>query len=199
VIVHLTTKQLAATRAALDEFGLGWAREHWLAEPGLSYGHTDTYECQMPAIGWLRSMNCLVQLTVGPLGGNRQGTRGPAVSARNRIAEALSTYAAHPALFGVGLPGYHTDAFPVWEAPGVEKPGRLYDIFPIVGAQFMHLIPYRDGGFTLWEAQLVIPLGHASCSVLDLEEHLRFADRGALPGDRESVAASSPREAQPGP
>lgn len=194
MIVHLTSKQLAATRTALEMHGLGWVNGCWLAEPGLLYKHVDTYECYMPAIGWLQTMDALVRLTVGPLGGNRKDVKASAHTARNTIAEALSTYVAHPAFYGVGLIGVHYDAFPAWELPRAQKPGRLYDPFPIPGTDFVHLLPEREGEFTVWFAQATLPLSGGGCSVLDLEEHLRFVNGGAGgPSGQASEAGASHR------
>ena len=194
MIVNLSSKQLDATRTALEKHGLGWVNEHWLAEPGLLYKHTDTYECLMPAIGWLKTMDALVRLTVGPLGGDRRDVKASAHTARNRIAEVLSAYVAHPAFFGVGLHGTHYDAFPAWKLPRATKPGRLYDPFPVKNSlTFVNLIPFREGEFTIWESQAVLSLGVTGCSVLDLDEHLRFNGGAALPGAQASETGSSHR------
>jgi hypothetical protein len=134
-----------------------------------------------------------VRLTVGPLGGNRRDVQASAHTARNRIAEVLSMYVAHPAFFGVGLLGVHYDAFPAWKLPRATKPGRLYDPFPVRDSTFVNLIPFREGEFTIWESQAVLSLGCTGCSVLDLDEHLRFNGGAASPGAQASEAGASPR------
>ena len=193
MIVHLSSKQLDATRLALETHEMEWVAGRWLAEPGLLYKHTDTYECLMPAVGWLKTMDALVRLTVGPLGGNRRDVQASAHTARNKIAKALSTYAAHPAFFGVGLIGIHYDAFPAWELPRAQKPGRLYDPFPVHGGQFIHLLPERDGEFTIWFAQNTLPFSGGGCSVLDLEEHVRFVNGGAVSSSGQASGAGASR------
>jgi hypothetical protein len=183
VIVHLTERQLDATMTAFDQFEMGWVNDYWLEESGVKSATETVRECIMPAAGWLQALNLLVELTVGPLGGNRRDTKLSATTARRKIAAALHLYAAHPALFGVGLVGTHTDVFPVWQVVGAEKPGRLYDIFPMPGAIFVHLHPMNDGPFTTWHGQHVLSIGVGLRSVLDEEEHLRFVSGRAVAPD----------------
>ena len=184
MIVHLTAKQLDATMKAFDEYDLGWINDRWLEESGVVRDRETIRECIMPAVGWLRAMSALVELTIGPLGGNRRDVKDSALAARRRIAAALHLYAAHPALFGVGLIGKHTDVFPAWVVPRAERPGRMYDIFPFEGHDFVHLIPEPDGQFTIWRGQHVLPISGGGRSLLEEAEHLRIIGRVAAATDQ---------------
>ena len=133
MIVELTTAQVEAVTEALERCGLGWATEKWSPLWTLRGGRTATYECLMPAIGWQQTLAALLELSVGPLGGNRADARHAALKARERIAEGLNVYGAHPALYGVGMVGLHSDVLPVWQRPDVRPPTRLYDILPMGG------------------------------------------------------------------
>jgi hypothetical protein len=172
VIVRLTKTQLEVVERAFADHDMGWVGERWLNRAVPLRDHTTMVECVMPAIGWQRSLTLLMELTVGPLGGNREDVTKAALNARNRIAQAVATYGAHPALFGVGLYGEHSEVIPVWVTGGI-KPARLYDVTPVKNAAFIHLYPERDGPFTVWRAQRVLSVGECG-SVLDEAEHLRF-------------------------
>jgi hypothetical protein len=172
MLTQVTIPQLEVVRRAFDDHGMSWVGEVWLDQAMLLPGHTTTVECVMPAIGWQRSLSLLIELTVGPLGGNRESVKAAAFNARNAIALAIATYQAHPALFGVGLYGAHFEVIPAWTTGG-SKPARLYDVIPVKNAAFVHLYPERDGPFTVWRAQRVLSVGEGG-SVLDEAEHLRF-------------------------
>lgn len=185
MLVRLTTRQLDVVYHAFGDAGMGWVGDVWLDRAIMLPGHTTTVEVVMPAIGWQQSLNLLVELTVGPLGGNKENVKKAVFNTRTRIAQALAVYVAHPALFGVGLHGQHFDVIPAW-ATGLAKPGRLYDVMPVKNAEFVHLLPERDGAFTIWRAQHVLSVGEGG-SVLDEGEHLRFlkanvSDPGSGPG-----------------
>ena len=110
-------------RRAFDDAGMGWVGERWLDRAVLLPDHTATFECVMPAVGWQRALSLLIELTVGPLGGNRENVRKSIFNARTKIAEALAVYCGHPALYGLGLVGPHFDVIPAW-ATGRVKPRR---------------------------------------------------------------------------
>lgn len=176
MIVTLTTRQLEVVSRAFTERDMDWVNDVWLWNAKPLPGHTTTMEVVMPAVGWWRAMRLLIELTVGPLGGNRPDVKRAALNARNRIAAEVARYSAHPALYGLGMVGQFYDVIPAW-LTGATPPGLLYDVLPN-GATFVHLLPERDGEFTVWHAQHVLPTGLTG-SVLDEDEHLRFTVRGS--------------------
>ena len=176
MLVDLSTAQAEAVTVALRASGYRWAAERWPPTWTIRDGRTATYECLMPAAGWQATLGALVELSIGPRGGNRKDAPTCALNARQRIAKALSEYNAHPALFEVGLPGNHADVFPVWRLASRHPLQRSYDIYPTgypTMATFVHLVPSYDGRFTTWEA--VLALWHRrGPNILNPEEHLRF-------------------------
>ena len=170
MFVRLTKTQLLVVDRAFAADGMGWVGQRWLNQALLLPGHTTTVEAQMPAVGWQISLSLLIELTVGPLGGNREAVTKAAFNARGRIARAVATYQAHPALFGVGLLGEHFDIIPAWTTGGA-KPARLYEVLPVKNAEFVLLMPERDGRFTVWNPQ---PSVGRVAGVLHEAEHHAF-------------------------
>ncbi|HEY5727843.1 MAG TPA: hypothetical protein VIV08_04450 [Acidimicrobiia bacterium] len=152
----------------------------------------------MPAIGWQQTLAALLELSVGPLGGNRKDARHAALKARERIAEALNVYGAHPALYGVGMVGLYSDVLPVWQRPDVRAPARLYDILPMGGESFVHLVPRYDGAFTVWDAVSPLPLWEGwderPPSVLDPTGHMAFIVKGDVTVPESTPAGQEARD-----
>jgi hypothetical protein len=184
MLVDLTAAQADAVVTALSACGFGWAAQRWSPLWTLREWRVTVMECLMPAIGWQQTLTALVEVSVGPRGGNRKDAATCALNARQRIAHALSTYAAHPALYGVGMLDVHDDVIPAWRLASPRREGQRYSIFPGTQDEFVHLIPTNDGRFTRWEA---IPARwtQSGPTVLDPDEHWRFllTDRESAPDD----------------
>jgi hypothetical protein len=183
MLVDLTAAQADAVTTALSACGFGWAAQRWSPLWTLREGRVSMLECLMPAIGWQQTLTALVEVSVGPRGGNRKDAATCALNARQRIAHALSTYAAHPALYDVGLLGIYDDVIPAWRLASPRRWGQRYSIFPGTGEEFVHLIPNTGPRYTEWKASPA-RWTQPGPTVLDPDEHWRWITaRESAPGD----------------
>lgn len=185
MIVRLTARQIDAVREAFANSPKAWATE-WLDAAELLPGHALSYDVDMPAIGWLNSLQLLLELTIGPRGGHRKDVADSAIRAKHRIASALHLYALHPALFKMSIYGKSTEVIPAWALKGAKEGDRFYDIFPVHGAEFIHLIPEAVGQLVTWHPVHTLELTDLSLSSLQLSNHVRFV-QGAQPDERASA------------
>jgi hypothetical protein len=181
MIVELTAAQVEAMSSALTRCGLTWAVDRWVANWDLRRGSRSTHECLMPAVGWQQTLAALVEFSVGVRGGNRKDAATRALNARTRIAKAISMYAAHPALYDVGMVGTYNEVLPVWQRPDfppLTMQDVRYAIYPQVDWDFVHLVPEITGAYTRWLAAPPLPLwedwDEHPPSVLNPTEHWSF-------------------------
>lgn len=112
MIVTLTWDQWKAIRTRIPDDVAEVMVEHRRAR-GRSHDYL------LPAIGWKRVLDSLVEQCYGPLGGMRAGGRNSSVyRAVTKIAKAVGAIESHPALTaGLGVTGPNTDIVYAWKLP----------------------------------------------------------------------------------
>lgn len=134
-----------------------------------------SHDYSMPAIGWKRALDSLVENAYGVHGGKMAGAAS-LYKGISRIAKAVSGMETHPAFTpGLGVMGIRNELVPCWLRMGWNSAKR--SPYPEEGAEFMVLGPQwikRAGhDITIWKPTSSTD-GHPSDVSLDPAEHLRL-------------------------
>lgn len=170
MLVRLTHAQWASIRERIPGDVAGYMADHRVAV-GKSHDYT------MPAIGWKRALDALIQDAYGVHGGKLAGADS-LYKGISRIAKAVSGMETHPAFTpGLGVMGIRNELVPCW----IEKfsdGGRMRHPYPGRGFEFEILTPeliVRAGhDITTWRRGLSAD-GHPGDVSLDPAEHLLLA------------------------
>lgn len=177
MIVRLTHAQWASIRERIPADVAEYMAGHRVA-----IGKSHDYS--MPAIGWKRALDALLENAYGVHGGKLAGADS-LYKAIQRIARAVSTIETHPAFTpGLGVMGIRNDLVAAWLR--FDK-GTLPELspYPGPGAEFQVRVPElitRAGHeITIWRPASSAD-GHPSDVSLDPAEHLLLAGGVELGG-----------------
>lgn len=169
MIVRLTHAQWASIRERIPGDVAEYMGTHRSA-----VGKSHDYS--MPAIGWKRALDSLVENAYGVHGGKMAGAAS-LYKGIGRIAKAVSGMETHPAFTpGLGVLGIRNEIIPAWLTP--DRHQMYLSPYPHGNAEFRLLYPdtqTRAGHeITIWKPMSSTD-GHPSDVSLDPAEHLRLA------------------------
>lgn len=110
---------------------------------------------EAPYVAWETARRVLMDVIYTPAGGRRRTVPSALSGANRAIVGALNGMDRHPAMQGAGMATHEQQPWlPVWRLPEPDQFGRIFTPLPIIGAQFLVLVPDRHevGGIpvTLW-------------------------------------------------
>ena len=168
MIVRLSHAQWASIKSRIPGDVAEYMAAHRSAV-GKSHDYT------MPAIGWKRALDALVDNAYGVHGGKMAGAAS-LYKGISRIAKAVSAMETHPAFTpGLGVMGIRNDLVPTWlhPLPPGGRPER--SPYPTPGALFQIMEPILEAraghDITIWKPALSMD-GHPGDVSLDPAEHL---------------------------
>lgn len=112
MIIGFTPQRFAFTRSTVLRVD---APELWGAfEVGTGEWEGQRVGVTLPAVGWRRVYEVMIDAVYNSRGNKRREVTSPAVGALRDIRTALNFRERHPAMKGKGMLGWKADIFPAW-------------------------------------------------------------------------------------